>query len=77
MSKPLRKSPTIREIIEDYLVQRSESASVSEIYNHVRTRASLASKNPRATVFSVLTRMGNVTKTGPGNYTLRSSNSLK
>ena len=68
--KRVRNSPTIREIILTFLAQQPGPVSPSEICNHVTERATFTSKTPRASIFSVLTRMPKVVRMGPSVYTL-------
>jgi hypothetical protein len=70
MAERIRNSPTIQEIIRAYLQKKDDAATVGEIYDHVIKRVSLTSKSPRASVFSVLTRMPDVERTRPGEYNL-------
>lgn len=63
----VRNSPTIREIILVFLAQQPEPLNLSEICSNVTDRAT---KTPRTSIFSVLTRMPEVVRTGPGVYTL-------
>ena len=70
MEKRERNSPGIREIIKDFLNGKVELASTDEIYRHVAQRIDLKAKRPRASVFSVLTKMPEVVRTGRGQYIL-------
>ena len=70
MQRRIRNSPTIREIIQEFLAGKSEAASFDDIYNHVVKRVTLISKKPRASVFSVLTRMPDVVRTQPSKYVI-------
>ena len=66
----IRNSPTIQEIIRAYLQKKGAAATVGEIYDHVIKRATITSERPRASVFSVLTRMPDIERTRPGEYNL-------
>lgn len=77
MQRRIRNSPTIREIIREFLAGKSESASFDDIYNHVVKRVTLISKKPRASVFSVLTRMPDVVRTQPSKYNLTSTKEIE
>jgi hypothetical protein len=70
MPRRVRNSPTIQEVIRDYLKAKVEPAKFGEIYEYVSERVTLAAKKPRASVFSVLARMDGVERVGPGQYRL-------
>jgi len=77
MPRRIRNSPTVQEIIREFLGGRTEPASNDEIFRHVVRRATLISEKPRASVFSVLTRMPDVARFQRGKYMLISSKEPK
>ena len=70
MKRRNRNSPTIREAIRKFFATRREPAHLDEIYQFEAGRVPLTSKTPRASVFSVITRMPDVVRTQPGIYLL-------
>lgn len=60
--------PKIREIILTFLADQAEPVRLREICDHVEERATFISKAPRASIFSVLTRMPEMVRTEPGKY---------
>lgn len=72
----MKNSPTIKKVIGEFLLyKKEEGAYVKEISEYVQKHISLNSKTPRNSVFSVLTRMENVQRFGPGKYRLISTRS--
>ena len=70
MSRRRKNSPTISKVVRQFLATRSEPAHLDEIYRFVVGRVTLTSKTPRASVFSVVTRMPDVVRTQPAMYLL-------
>lgn len=70
MRRRSKNSPTIREVIRQFLTTRNQPADLDEIYRFVVGRVTLRTKTPRASVFSVITRMPEVVRTQPGMYLL-------
>ena len=70
MGKRIRNSPPIREIILAYLSEQPNPVEFSEICKHVVERATFTSKTPKASIFSVITRMPEVVRTEPSKYAL-------
>lgn len=66
----VRNSPTIQELIRDLLASKHRPVPFGDIYDYVSANATLTSKKPRASVFSVLTRMRDVKRAQPGTYML-------
>ena len=67
-----KNTPPIKEIIQGFLAGKKDGASVHEIYEYVQRFVTLTSETPRNSVFSVLVRMQNVERVGPGKYKLTS-----
>jgi len=67
-----RNTPPIKDVIREFLVNKGDGASVQEIYEYVQRFVMFTSKTPRNSVFSVLVRMQNVQRVGPGKYKLTS-----
>ena len=66
----MKNNPTIKEVIEQFLLDKKDGACVKEISEYVQIHIALNPKTPRNSVFSVLTRMKNVERFGPGKYKL-------
>ena len=67
-----RNTPPIKEVIREFLARKKDGASVQEIYKYVQRFVAFTSKTPRNSVYSVLVRMQNVERVGPGKYKLTS-----
>jgi len=69
MNRRIRNSPAIKDIIREYMLRKGKVVTFDEIYDRVCESATLISKRPRASVYSVLYRMPEVERDGSGKYT--------
>jgi hypothetical protein len=70
MKQRIRNSPPIKHIIREYMHSKGDPVSFGEIYEHVSKLATLVSKTPRNSVFSVLTRMPDIERVSHAKYKL-------
>jgi len=70
MKQRVRNSPSIKDIIREYMAKKGDVASFEEIYDHVSKSVTLMTKTPRNSVFSVLTRIPGIERVGPARYRL-------
>ena len=67
-----RNTPPIKDVIRRFLAGKRDGASVQEIYEYVQRFVTLVSETPHKSVFSVLVKMKDVQRVGPGKYKLTS-----
>jgi len=70
MKQRIRNSPPIKHIIREYMRSKGDAVPFEEIYEHVSKSATLVSKTPRNSVFSVLTRMPDIKRVSHAKYKL-------
>jgi len=70
MKQRIRNSPSVKHVIREYMLRKGDTASFKEIYEHVCKSATLLSKTPRNSVFSILTRMPDIQRVRPATYKL-------
>lgn len=68
MKKRIRNSPTIESLIREYMLNKGDEVSLNEINDYVQSKATILSKTPRNTVFSVIFRMSDVQRISRSLY---------
>lgn len=68
MKKRIRNSPSIKSLICEYMLNKGDVVSFKEIYNYVQSKATILSKTPQNTVYSIIFRTSDIQRVGKSLY---------